>query len=364
MRATSRPLFALALSTVFFACSGGTPTGGAGGSSSLAGPGPAPDAIIGTPLASVNGAPVGSLAFDAIAQRTPPADGTAFSADEKTSLLDQAVVDELLFQEAFRRGLYHDPKVRKILVTLLLRTEVYDNVRNEDFNEEQLKAYFDSHKDEFIVPEKVQVKRIFLAVGPERDQAAAETLAASLAAKIKADPEQFAQLALENSNDPFARRGGDLGYVGADGKPGVPPEVITKALALDVGQVSEPFLAGGGVNIVYSANKRERLERTFEQMRGSVLRKVKNDRFEELSKGFIEKLRGSAKIDVDADKLTAYSPAPPARPGNPLQGIDGAPAAPEAAPTPSPEGAPAAAPAEEGTENAERLRARGEEDGE
>ncbi|HMV66544.1 MAG TPA: peptidylprolyl isomerase, partial [Myxococcota bacterium] len=239
-----------------------------------------PETMVGTHLATVNGAPVGSLAFDALAQRQTPADGKAFSADEKKSVLDQAIVDELLFQEAFHRGLYHDPKVRKILVNLLLRAEVYDNVHNEDFTEDQLKAFFESHKEEFVVPEKIQIKRIFLQIGPDMDQAAAEKLGADLAAKIKADPESFTELAQTHSKDPFARRGGDLGYLARDGKPGVPSDIVQRAFNMATGEVSAPFLAAGGINVIYVANRRERVERTYEQMRGSVLRRMKNDKFE------------------------------------------------------------------------------------
>lgn len=328
--------------------SSGTESKPAAGGATLTSP---PETMVGSRLATVNGAPVGSLAFDALAQRKTPADGKAFSAEEKKEVLDQAVVDELLFQEAFRRGLYHDPKVRKILVNILLRAEVYDNVHNEDFTEDQLKAFFEQHKEEFVVPEKIQIKRIFLQIGPDRDQAAAEKLGTELAAKIKADPESFTQLAQEHSNDPFARRGGDLGYLAREGKPGVPVEIVTRAFNMQTGEISAPFSAAGGVNVLYVANRRDRIERTFEQMRGSVLRRMKNDKFEEMSKAFVEKLRGAAKIAVDDAALGAYNPAPPSRPSLPLPGAD----APMAMP-PGADGAPPAGdPLEELSEN-EQIR--------
>jgi peptidyl-prolyl cis-trans isomerase C len=307
------------------------------------------EAQVGKALATVNGFPVGALSFDALAQRRVPADGKAFSDAEKREILDQAITDELLFQEAFGRGLFHDVKVRKILINNLLRVEIYDNVRNEDFTDDQLKAWYDAHKAEFDVPEKIQIKRIFLAISPERDEAATQALAGELVAKIKADPEKFADLAIEHSSDPFARRGGDLGYVGTEGKPGIPAELVQAAFQLAVGETSAVLPSPGGLNILHVANKRERVERTFEQMRGSVLRRAKNEKFEELSKAFVEKLKVSAKIAVDEAALGSYAPAPVVRAELPEGALGGPPAGappPPGAPGEAPPGAPGEPPAD------------------
>lgn len=346
-------LLPLVLAAACFGSGSSKPTdGGASAATQIVAP---PESTVGTRLAMVNGLAVGSLAFDALAQREAPSNGSTFSAEEKSKVLDDAIVDELLFQEAMRRGSYHDPKVKKILVNLLLREEVYDKVHNEDFADAQLQAFFDQHKEEFVVPEKVQVKRLFFQISPERDQAAAEKLAAEMISKLKADPEQFTQIAIEHSNDPFARRGGDLGYMDREGKPGVPPEVVTKAFSMEAGAISEPFLAAGGINVVVVPARRERIERTFDQMRGSVLRRMKNDKFEELSKQFVDKLRSAAKIEIDANAVAGYNPAPPARPTLALPGAEGA--APEGAAVPVPEGAAPTDPAEDADPNAEAQKA-------
>ena len=60
----------------------------------------------------------------------------------------------------------------------LLREEVYANVRSSDFTDEQLQQYFESHKDEFVVPEKVQIKRILIKVSEQKPDAEAKKLAA------------------------------------------------------------------------------------------------------------------------------------------------------------------------------------------
>jgi parvulin-like peptidyl-prolyl isomerase len=304
----------LAIALSLSACAGGTSGESAkpGATGTMA---PPPDAFVGVPLAKVDGMPVGTAAFEQFSQRQTPADGKAFSMDEKKKILEDAITDEVLFQAAFDKGLYHDPKVRKIMINLLLRESVYTEVNNNEFTDAELLAFFEEHKEEFVMPEKVQVMRLFVAITNVRDDAAALAAAQQHYTTIVANPEEFRAVATEHSDDPFKRRGGDLGYISREGKPGVPPEVTARAFELEVGTVTEPFLAAGGYNILYVAKKRERLERTFEQMRGSVLRRMKNDRYEALSAAFVDKLREGTKIETLDGALEMYTPIPPSRPG-------------------------------------------------
>lgn len=302
-------LAALVLAATLGGCSGsGTTT------TAASGPAAPPADTIGTELAKVAGLPVGSTAFNALAARQTPADGAAFSAEEKADILDRAVTDELLFQKAFGEGLYHDPKVRRILINLLLRNEIYAKVRNNDFTAAELEGYFEEHKEEFVIPEKLQVKRIFVEVKADRGSDAAKEIADHTFAQLTANPDSFRDLAIAVSDDPYKRRGGDLGYLAPEGKPGVPPEIVTKAFKTEVGTITEPFLAAGGWNIIQVANKRDRLERTFEQMKGSVLRRLKNERYETLTATYIEGLKGDSTVVVDEAALAALKVDTKARP--------------------------------------------------
>ena len=237
------------------------------------------------------------------AARSPSAGSGEMNAAEQKEILDSLVTEEALWQEAVSKGLYRDPKVRKIMVNLLLREEIYSNVKASDFAPDELRAYYEAHKDEFVVPEKLQVKRIFLKTGPELETAAATKLASELRAQLVAQPDRFKELASLHSDGPYKRRGGDLGYLSRDGKPGIEPDVINKAFDLDVGELSQPFEAAGGVNIVAVASRRDRQERTFEQMKGSVLRKLKNERYKELTDGYITGVKERYPITVHQETI-------------------------------------------------------------
>ena len=301
----------LALSALYSAC-GNTSTGDNGTTSSTS-PIAAPD--IGAVVATVNGMPVGERNLQEFASRHAPGDGTEVTDEIRQKVLDEALTDEVLFQEAFARGLYQDPKVRTLMINFLLREEVYGNVNGSEFSNEEAQAYFKEHKDEFTVPEKLQVKRIYIKVGDGRSSTEAEALAQELHRQILAKPDSFSAVASEHSEDPYKRRGGDLGYLSKEGKPGVEAEVIKRAFAMNVGDISEVFLAGTGYHILQVAAKREALERTFEQMKGSVLRRLKNARYEEMTDTFIDDLKEKYPIAVDEAALASIELELPNRPG-------------------------------------------------
>lgn len=256
-------------------------------------------------LATVNGVSITVEEFESAAARKTPEEGSSLSEAEKQEVLDRLVAEKLLYKQALAKGLDKDPKVQKVMVNTLLREDVYANVRNSDFTDEELQAYFEANKDEFVVPEKVQIKRILVKVNDDRTDEEAAALAAKVKGELKGDGSNFKEVATEYSEDPYRRRGGDVGFVPRTGKPGLDPKVVDKAFELQQDEISEPFRSAEGYNIVYVANKRERVERTFQQMKGSVLRKVKNERLKNLYEEYVEKLRTGADVQVNSDKLAA-----------------------------------------------------------
>ncbi len=308
-------------------------SGGSQASAGSASAGSAADEDIGTVIATVGDVQIGSKEFAEAASRKTPENGSELSMAERQEVLDRLIDEKALYQEAKRRGIDRDPKVQKVMINTLLREDVYASVRNGDFTPEELQAYFEEHRDEFVVPEKVQIKRIFVKVSDELPTKEAKARAAEVHAKLKADPSSFKDLAARFSDDPYKRRGGDLGFLSREGKPGIDPAVIDKAFTMKVGEISEVFEAGGGFNIITVANHREEVVRTFEQMRGSVLRKVKNDKYKSLYDEYVGNVKSNFPVSVDegalkAVEVAAASSGPegfPAMPGATRPGGEGMP---------------------------------------
>ncbi len=293
------PLILLAALTV--ACdNGGTADGAAATGPGGDAPAAADDGAV---LARVGSVVVTQDEFEQAAARKSPSEGDTLSTEEKREVLDRLVSEKVLYLKALDKGLDRDPKVQKVMINTLLRDEVYGTVRNSDFGEEELQAYFEAHKDEFVVPEKVQVKRILIRVKEDRSDEDAKAEAERLHGELVANPAQFKDLAAKHSEDPYKRRGGDLGFLSRDGKPGLDSALVDKAFELEVNQLSEVFRTDEGYNILMVANKREAVERTFQQMKGSVLRKVKNERLKTLYDEYVAQLSAGVEVNVDAAAL-------------------------------------------------------------
>ncbi len=280
----------------------GTASGAAGGKAATP---TAPAVDEGVVLARVGSVTVTQDEFEQAAARKTPASGDVLSLEEKREVLDRLVSERVLYLKALDNGLDRDPKVQKVMINTLLRDEVYSTVRNSDFTEEELQAYFEAHKSEFVVPEKVQVKRILIRVREDRSDADAKAEAERLHAELVANPGAFKDLAAKHSEDPYKRRGGDLGFLSRDGKPGLDSTIVERAFELEVNELSEVFRTDEGYNILLVANRRDKVERTFQQMKGSVLRKVKNQRLKELYDSYVETLSQDIEVKVDESALDA-----------------------------------------------------------
>lgn len=267
-----------------------------------------PGEAVGQPLATVDGRVVGTSALDAARGRVVPESGAVFSIEEKRAFLDKAVEGELLFLEAFRRGLYNDPAIQRSMVAALLREEIYEDLELPEHSEEAMRQWFLDHRSQFSIDERVHLQRIFLVPGASRDAATTKALADELRAKALAEPERFPDLAREHSDGPLALRSGDAGYLTPAGRPELPPAMVEAAFQLEEGEISEPIEHGGGWNILRAVAKRKRIDRTFEEVRSAVKRRMNQEAIAERQAAFVASLRDKAEIQVDEAALDAYRP--------------------------------------------------------
>lgn len=259
-------------------------------------------AAAGVVLAWVNGTEINADQLLLSAGRVSPESGALLSEAQKEELLRRLIEDEVLYQEAKRLGYAEDPKVKKVMANTLLREVVYDKVKNSDFTDEMLRDYFDAHREEFTVPAKVQIKLILIGTA-ERSAVEARRLALNLRRELLTAPDRFAELAAAHSEDAYKRRGGDAGFVAAEGKPGLSQALVDAAFALEVGNISQVIETPEGFWLVMAASRREQVERTYEQMKGSVLRQVKNQEMKELYDAYMVQLIAAAKIRKDGAAL-------------------------------------------------------------
>lgn len=275
---------------------------------------PAASEDIGEVIATVNGVSIGAKDFERLASRKIPADGKSLSESERMEIIDQLVDEELLYQMAHERKLYRDPKVKKVMMNALLREEVYASVKGTDIAEEDMRGYYEEHKEEFTIPEKVQFSRILIKIKADRDEAAAQAEAQRIYSQLKGNTDAFRTIAEKQSEGPYARRGGDVGFVSLKGKPGLDSSVVNKAFELSKGKLSEPFVTKEGVNIIWIKERREEQVRSFKTAQGTVMRKMKNDKISEKYKSYTSSLRTGATVNIQKEKVNAIEVKTSVRP--------------------------------------------------
>lgn len=299
-------LFAtLALSLAMIGCGGSTKTSAPASTH----PVPPSSEAVGEPLATVNGISVGSATLDALVSARRLDSRGPLTAEQKQELLQTAIQSELLFQKAFEEGLYQDPKIRNILVNTLERQKVVEEISKTPPSEEELKEWFEENQAKFIIPEKRRTRRLFVSITNDRPGSEAQGIVEEYARQIAADPDRFAAIATEISDGPYAPRGGDLGFLTPDSRKGVPIEVTTMAYGLGVDEVSDPFLAGGGVNLIRVEEITPEVQKSFDQLKARVLREVQSIKYWEAREAYIEELTKGATISIDEGALAAWGQA-------------------------------------------------------
>jgi len=145
-------------------------------------------------------------------------------------------------------------------------------------DEDYLREQFEAQKARFITPEEREVSHILIQVPPTASEAEIETArqtAEDLAERARAG-EDFATLAREYSQDKgSAESGGDLGWV----EPGVMVQAFEKAmyeLTMDA-PISDPVQTGFGWHVIELRGIRESQGMSFEEARDTLVREYEDE---------------------------------------------------------------------------------------
>jgi peptidyl-prolyl cis-trans isomerase SurA len=149
-------------------------------------------------------------------------------------------------------------------------------------------------------------RQILVKVDDKTDDAAAKAKADTLAARI-AGGADFAKLAAESSDDNATkRRGGDLGWFGADTYGSA---FGMQVAALSAGQTSAPFKTDAGWMIVQRSASRQ-VAAGNDNLRAQVRETIGRRKLEDEWNRFLREMRGEAFVDVRDAAGNSTSPVP------------------------------------------------------
>jgi peptidyl-prolyl cis-trans isomerase C len=174
---------------------------------------------------------------------------------------------------------------------------------------EDIRNYYENHREEFIEPESVRASHILIRVPADASpEVKAEKRARIDAIRARIDKgEPFTDVARSSSEDPgSAQQGGDLGYFPRGSMVG---EFEAAAFGLQTNQLSEVVVTQFGYHLLLVADHKPAQQRSLDQVQEAIHEVLTARRQAESARKHIDKLRAAAKVEV-LWKPAATAPAP------------------------------------------------------
>ena len=269
---------------------------------------------------------VGEFA-DRLAEQSPYLRARYNSPERRREYLDNLVRFELMAIEAERRNLDEIPEVdrtrKQVMIQQMMKELFEDQIQLSDITDEEIRAYYEAHADEFHKPEQVRASHILV-----KNRAAAQRLLGQIR-QNESDVNFFREAAEEHNEDPATRdRFGDLRFFsrpgeeapadepegeegeGQDGQEGeegvtVPDAVAEAAFSIEqIGGVHPRLVeTDAGFHIVKLTGRRAALHRSLEDARRPIQNRLFRERREQRINEFLEGLRREANVEENFDLL-------------------------------------------------------------
>ncbi len=256
----------------------------------------------------------------------------------RAKALKRLIEDELIYQEAQRRGLKVEKKlikkrikavakrykkpIKEILeeqrltmealegviekgllinkMNKLSSEEIEKEVKNK-VTDEYMKEFYDKNKQHYITPEKVRLRELLIKGDPGGGpEAWTKVLERVQELKVRIlNGEDFAQIAEEFSESPYASKGGDMGF---STRGGLAPEIESAIKGKDVGDVIGPVWTIYGYHLLKIVEKTPPVQGTFEESKDAMRDTLENMEFTTMRGQWMEGLKENAKIEHLVDE--------------------------------------------------------------
>ena len=230
------------------------------------------------------------------------------SSDQRTNFIRQILLTKAIASRARKDGFEKKPETREIVSYLIdqylaqeyLSKVVVANVTSTD---EEMKKYYVEHEKDFLIPEAVKVRHIFISA--PKDSTAevkekAKAKAEDLLRQIRKG-EDFGKIAREYSEDSdSAAKGGDLGYI----TPGQTnsQEFENAAFALKPGEVSNIVETPFGFYIIRVDERREKRTASFDEVKEYIQAQLKEQNKQKKGQEFLDNLVKESGLEIVGEK--------------------------------------------------------------
>jgi len=203
------------------------------------------------------------------------------------------------FRESLKKeGVTLDDYKKEIRQYLITRKIIEKTVRYKvSVSDEEIGDYYGAHRDRYEGKESNRIQQILIVkpkgAGEETVSALREKTEAILKRLVAGEP--FEALAVQYSQGPAAKVGGDLGFL----ERGVMyPEVDEEAFRLRKGELGGVVESPIGFHIIKVLDKRGAGVKPIEDVREEIIGRISEEKTEEKFQEWFRKLREKSLIDI------------------------------------------------------------------
>ncbi len=209
-----------------------------------------------------------------LAEQQREVQGLVFRTADYTAKVQPSDAQLQAYYDAHRND-FATPATAQIQYLVLSPATVAASVQPSDAD---LKKYYDDNLAHFRTDEQVRASHILITVAKDAspaDREAAKKKAEAILAEVKAHPDQFAQIAQKDSQDPgSASKGGDLGYFGRGMIAG--GDAFDDAVfKLKKDEISNVIQSDFGYHIVKLTDLKPAVTKPFDDVKASIVNDVK-----------------------------------------------------------------------------------------
>ncbi len=286
-------------------------------------------------VATVNGSPIDNKALNAAMQSlaqehfhtTLDEVPEASHADLKAMALDKLIARELIFQAALAEGYVADDMAVEAESSRILRmmgnpTDFWNRLAERGMDEasflrmvrkdvtvdqmslrklekvdepgeEEIRKFFSAYPDKLRDRERVRASHILIPLDPEDPAAALER---AKALKVRAEQEDFAEIARQHSVCASAPGGGELGFIQRDD---VDPTFADAAFSQIVDEIGEPVRSPYGYHLIKVTAREIPSPPTLDEARDKIVGFLKQAKGAKLLQQWVDELRKAARIEMN-----------------------------------------------------------------
>lgn len=203
-------------------------------------------------------------------------------------VIEELINQELIYLDAKENKVDEDEGFKQLVsdskVALLKSYALNKLIADVNPDEEELKQYYEEHKEHFKNPESRVASHILVETEEKADEVYKEI----------EDGLSFEEAAIKYSTCPSKDKGGNLGEFS---RGQLVPEFEDKAFEMEKGELSKPVKSQFGFHIIRLEEKNESIEKTFEEVKEEIRTQFTRLKQQDLYLDKIKELENKYKVE-------------------------------------------------------------------